>query len=395
MREPRLYPDQPSSAPPEEPLHRPYPFVPELEGEGVSGRVSVVVVHFRGEDDLRRCIASVLSQEHPDLELVVVDNGASDGAVERCRPSQGPGEVSGCWRPLHLDTNRGFAGGVNAGLSQCSGERILLLNPDAELDLGALAALLKASAEADIVAPRILLRDGRDLLDNCGHGLFPDGLNWCRGRGEPALGRYLEAEPLLLFSGAAVLFRREALVRTGGLDPSYFAYGEDADLALRSARLGLRCHYEPEAVVRHRVGGSFGALSFRKAFLVERNRARVALTHLPVAWLFTAPLWTVARHGVLGLASLRGRGLSEGQPWSTRFALPLGVLLGQLAAWGRVPGSLRRRRALRRWVETTPSRQRDDWSERLRDWRVGLAELSSRPAPIPVVPAPSSGRPAS
>ena len=345
----------------------PYPYAPGIAAPGTPGRVSVVVVHYAGAADLRLCCDSVLVQAHPDLELIVVDNGSSDGA-----PAQLPNDPR--LRRVWMPGNAGFAGGANAGLAAATGEAVMLLNPDAALRRGCLAALLAALDDADIAAPRLLLAADPDRLDNCGHDLFPDGLNWCRGRGEVAAGLFEEPEDILVFSGAAVIFRRSALVACGGLDPGYWAYGEDADLALRAARLGLRCRYVPSAVVTHRVGGSFGRHGLLKAFLVERNRVRVAATHLPVSWLLAAPLWTSARIVLLGVAGLRGRGVAGGYTRRDRALLPVAVASAWVAAALALPGSVGRRRALHRMGDRRPL------EPRLREVRVGLRALLRRPA---------------
>lgn len=340
---------------------RPYAFAPSIAPDGVVGRTSVVVVHYDGLDDLRACAASVLA-EPGDVELIVVDNRSADGGAAALAPDPR-------LRRLFLPTNTGFAAGTNAGLAQATGDVLVLLNPDATVRLGCLARLRGALERADIAAPRVVLADDPSRLDSCGHDLYPDGLNWCRGRGEEA-GQAAE-EDVLLFSGAAVALRRDALARIGGLDEGFWAYGEDADLGLRAARAGLRCVTVPDAVCTHRVGGSFGRHGLRKAFLVERNRVRVALTHLPLRWLAVAPAWTVARLGAMGAAGSVGRGVLGGYGPVER------VLLGPtlLAAWGAAmvaaPGSLARRAAL--------GRPEQGYGRRLRAARIGLRTLLRRP----------------
>ncbi len=340
----------------------PYRFAPAVPPEGEAGLVSAVIVHHRGSADLARCLRS-LGEQEVRLESLVVDNGSVDALPPL------PDNA----RVVRLPRNLGFAGGANAGLLAARGEHILILNPDAELAPGCLARMLEV--DADIVAPRILLRDEEGRLDNCGHGLFPDGLNWCRGRGHVAEGRYTEAEDVLLFSGAAALFRRSALARCGGFDPSYFAYGEDADLGLRAARAGLRCRYEPTAVVRHAVGGAFGRSSLKKAYLVERNRARVAVTHLPVGWLLVSPALTLLRHGLLLGPAARGEGVGSGWSLAQRAALPAVIGAAHAASLLSLPGSLRRRAAAGRHA----SGDRAAFRARLAGAWVGPRALVDRP----------------
>jgi len=346
-----------------------------------SGLVSFVVVYYRGEDDLRACLRSIQEQHHRPAEIVLVDNGSGDGAVDRVLASlRGPVPV----RIMRQKRNEGFAAGANAGIAAAEGEYLFLLNPDATVDADCASSLLaELDRGADIAAPRVFLRDAPGRLDNCGHGLYPDGLNWCRGRGELGQGRFLESEDVLLFSGAAVLFRRDALVSTGGFDAAYFGYGEDADLSLRAARLGLRCSYCPDAIVRHRVGGAFGATSFKKVFLVERNRARVAVTHLPATWLAAAPVWTLARHAAMALGAASGQGLSASWPRHQRWLLPFVVVAAHGASVADLPGSLARRRHLKRWERlrggSEDTSSSSHWALRLTSARVGLRELQARP----------------
>jgi len=343
-----------------------YPFAPSFSSEGTPGLVSIVLVHYRGAQDLRDCVSSIQEQDWPDLELVLVDNNSAEGMpqVDDLLCNRSHPEVSVA--RVRLDRNLGFAGGANAGAAIAQGEYIFFLNPDTVLQHGCIAALV--SAKADMATARLLLASDPSLLDNCGHGLFPDGLNWCRGRGQPAAGRFLMSEDVLLFSGAAVLFTRSALARTGGFDPSYFAYGEDADLSLRGARLGLRCRYVAQASVHHKVGGSFGRLALHKVLLVERNRSRVAVTHLPWSWLVKSPWWTLRRHLALGKGAATGRGLAASWPVWQRPLLLMVVLGAHVASLWDLPGNLRRRRALGGGMRP----------ELLSMARVGVDELADR-----------------
>jgi len=340
---------------------RRYPFAPAVSPEGVAGRTSVVVVHYAGLEDLRACVGSVLA-EPGDVELIVVDNASPDGGVASLAAHPRLHRV-------FLPTNRGFAGGTNAGLARATGDVVVLLNPDATVRPGCLAALRGALNDADIAAPQVLLADDAARLDSFGHDLYPDGLNWCRGRGEIA---DREGGDVLLFSGAAVAFRREALARIGGLDEGFWAYGEDADLGLRAARAGLRCVAVADAVCTHRIGGSFGRYGLRKAFLVERNRVRVAVAHLPLSWLIAAPAWTAARLLAQGAMGSVGRGVLGGYSPVERALLGPTLLAAWAAATVAAPGSLARRVAL--------GRADAGYRTRLRGARVGLRTLLRRSA---------------
>jgi len=336
-----------------------YPFAPRVGGTGVPGRVSAIIVQYVGVDDLRRCVRALEASDWPDLEVVVVDNGSREGV---------PPELE--VRRVVLPANVGFAAGANAGLQVASGAHLLLINPDAEVAPDCVRALV--DADVDAATARVVLRDAPDRLDNCGHDLYPDGLNWCRGRGEEAAGRYEESEDVLLFSGAAVLLRRAALEDAGLFDPSYWAYGEDADLSLRLAARGLRCRYVREARVTHAVGASFGRTSMRKVFLVERNRARVAVTHLPASWLAASPLWTLARHALMARGAAAGEGLAASWSPARRALLPVVMVAAHVASIADLPAGLRRRRARGGHLDRA----------RLVAARAPLAALAARPTGV-------------
>ena len=95
-----------------------YPFAPDVPADGVPGRCSVVVVHYRGVEDLRRCAESVLA-DADDVELIVVDNGSGDRGASQLADDPR-------LRRVLLPTNRGFAAGANAGLDVASGELLAL-----------------------------------------------------------------------------------------------------------------------------------------------------------------------------------------------------------------------------------------------------------------------------
>jgi hypothetical protein len=112
-----------------------------------------------------------------------------------------------------------------------------------------------------------------------------------------------------------------------------------------------------------------------KVFLVERNRARVAMTHLPRRRLLLSPLWTAGRHLALTVASLQRRGpVADASPTDV-LTLPAMVLLGHVAAVVDIPGCLARRRALARKIEEVGGLSDARWQERLDRDRVGLREL--------------------
>jgi GT2 family glycosyltransferase len=268
--------------------------------------VSVIVVNWNGREYLGECLESLRSQTLLDFEVIVVDNGSTDGSVEYME-SQFPGFI----RILRNAENRGFSGGNNQGIKVARGQYIALLNNDARADKYWLKELMKAAPvdhRAGMLASRIYLQDGRKIIDNVGHLIYRDGLNRGRGRLEEDHGQFDKMEEVLFPSGCAALYRREMLEEIGLFDEDFFAYGDDTDIGLKGRLAGWKCLYIPEAVVYHRYSQSSGSYSPLKAFYVERNRVWIAVKYFPLSLLLKSPFYTFWRFILQGYGALTGRG---------------------------------------------------------------------------------------
>jgi len=298
----------------------------------------VVIPSVQGAHHLRRCLAS-LEPVEGGLEVIVVDSGSADGTRLAC--ASAPPDV----RLVSLARNPGFAEAMNRGLAVARGRYLLVLNNDVEVAPGALTILVdKARACGDVVVvPRILSMMEPGTVDNTGNELLYDGLNICRDRGSPSARSSQPVDPLLP-SGCAMLLPASLLTRVGGFDPRYFAYGEDADLGLRAHRDGIPCRYAPEAVITHLGGGTWGADSLRKAYLVERNRSRMAAAHLPVDRLLASPLFVARRYWEHARSAATEEGpLSAYRGRWRKAGAACAAAAGLLAGVAGLPGDLRRR----------------------------------------------------
>ncbi len=309
--------------------------------------VSVIVVNWNGRTHLELCLSSVLRQTLGGVEIVVVDNGSEDDSVafmqERFRHAV---------RIIALGENRGYAGGLNEGIKAARGRYLLALNSDTEVAADALARLVDSAdrwPDTGMFSPKILAFEQRDVLDNVGHLLFADGLSRGRGRLEIDRGQYDREEEIVLPSGCAVLLRRAMLSDVGLFDPDLFAYCDDTDLGLRGRLAGWRCRSVPAAVVYHKYSAASAAYSPLKAFLVERNRAWVAVKCLPAPLLVASPVFTALRLGAQAWGALRGRG-AAGKFASTHSASALLIVLvrAYVAALRGLPHAWRKRRVIQR-----------------------------------------------
>jgi GT2 family glycosyltransferase len=241
-----------------------------LDADGAAApTVSAVVLAYREEPWLERCIHALLNSEGVDVEVVLVDNGCTDGAVERLEPTPGvvvvrPGE------------NLGFAGGCNAGAAAASGEFLALINGDLIVEPDALAELVTFAQkpEIGIAQPSIRLSAEPTRLNSDGNEVHFLGFSWCGSFGELASKR-TAPRPITSVMGAAMLLRRELWDELGGFEPRYFAFHEDVELCRRCWHRGLELVNVPSAVAIHRY--EFGREP-TKLYYSERNRLLFVLT---------------------------------------------------------------------------------------------------------------------
>jgi len=261
-------------------------------------RVSVVILAYGAEPWLERSVAHCLASKEVEVDVVVVDNGCTDGAVERLDGQPGvtivrPGE------------NTGFAGGCNLGVAAARGEVIALVNPDALVDEHALQKLAAVALRPDvgIATGSIRLAESPELLNSAGNEIHCSGLSWSGSFKEKATDHAVE-RPALAASGCGMAMRRDRWNELGGLEQMFFAYYEDADLSLRTWQHGWTVRYVPDAVVVHRYEFSRRK---EKYFLLERNRVlMVATCYGRRTLLLLAPLLVVIEGGFVALAIKEG-----------------------------------------------------------------------------------------
>ncbi len=283
--------------------------------------LAIVIVSYNVRDLLRACLQSVYEDvaRTPGLhaEVVVVDNASADGSAEMVA------EEFPLVRLIASKENLGFAGGNNRGMELLgfgSGSRrerhqglarpqaVFLLNPDTELQPGALAELtgfLERHPKVGGCCPRLNYGDGRFqhsafrfpgilqlLLDL--HPI-PRLMNTrVNGRYPRHLYEGQKPFPIDFALGAALMVRAEAIDAVGLLDEGYFMYAEEVDWQMRMQQKGWPMYCVPTARVTHYEGQS--SRQFRRAMTVAlwRSRLRYYQKFHP-AWKQTMERWLLAR----------------------------------------------------------------------------------------------------
>jgi len=336
--------------------------------------VVVVVVNWNRKELLRACLTSLSRQTHGSFEVVVVDNGSTDGSPTLIEEMAKDYPV-----PLRLvvnSTNMGFCAANNQGMFSTDAELVALLNNDAEAEPGWLAALERAIRQGEdigMAASKVLVWEDPTRIDKCGHLMFPDGQNRGRGSGQTDRGQFDRTEEVLWPDGCAAMYRRAMLEDVGGFDEDFFAYADDAELGLRARWAGWRCLYTSDAVVRHHRGATLGLGSARRLTLIERNRILLAVKLFPWSLLWANGAFLLARIVAGMWAAVRNRGEMRHYPgMGGKFTAATALLRGIAEALPRIPATLRKRRALREKRRLTGRQIR----RLLLANRIGLRELS-------------------
>jgi GT2 family glycosyltransferase len=284
----------------------------------------VVIPNWNGREWLPGCLDSIAAQTLPAAEVIVVDNGSTDGSLELLA-ARAPSV-----RTIELGRNTGFAFAANRGIAAAASELVALVNTDVVLDADWLERLTRGLEEhpdaASVASKMVDLREPGVLYDT-GDFLRRDGACDQRGRFERDDGRFDSPGEVFSACAGAALYRRSVVLEVGGFDERLFAYLEDVDLGLRLRLRGFGCRYEP-ARAHHAGGGTSGKLERPLEGWVERNTLLLVTRWFPLRW---AP-YVLYRQAGWAWAALRQRRLRA-------------HLEGARSALHELPAVLRERRA--------------------------------------------------
>jgi GT2 family glycosyltransferase len=247
--------------------------------------VSIVVTNWNGRAWLERCMRSLSEQTLKPIEIILVDNGSTDGSVEFVE------QAFPHVRIVRLPENRGHAGPVNDGFRAANPQSPFLakFDNDARAELDWLEKLVKAMGDDESIGSAACLTldyDDSTLIYSMGDGFVPCGDCFNIGRGMRYRPDLPSARWVFGPSGCTAIYRRSALDRVGLLDEDFWAYHEDVDLDFRLQLAGSKSLYVPEAIAYH--AGSVTGKTFGERMLLTsgRNRWFVLYKNLPAAlWL--------------------------------------------------------------------------------------------------------------
>ena len=217
--------------------------------------VSVVIPNFNGIAFLDSVLASLEGQTLNNFEVILVDNGSTDGSCSFVTANYP-------WVHLiELSENFGFCGAVNAGIRAAKAPYVLLLNNDTEVKedfVEEMLAAIRRHKNAFSCGARMVQYHDRDKLDDVGNYYCALGWSFARGRGKDIHAYETEDRIFSACAGAAI-YRKKILEKIGYFDEEHFAFLEDTDIGYRARIYGYENWYAPKAIVYHVGSGTSGS----------------------------------------------------------------------------------------------------------------------------------------
>ena len=217
--------------------------------------VSVVIPNFNGIAFLDSVLASLEGQTLNNFEVILVDNGSTDGSCSFVTANYP-------WVHLiELSENFGFCGAVNAGIRAAKAPYVLLLNNDTEVKedfVEEMLAAIRRHKNAFSCGARMVQYHDRDKLDDVGNYYCALGWSFARGRGKDIHAYETEDKIFSACAGAAI-YRKKIIEKIGYFDEEHFAYLEDTDIGYRARIYGYENWYAPKAIVYHVGSGTSGS----------------------------------------------------------------------------------------------------------------------------------------
>lgn len=258
------------------------------------------MVTYESAAALPKTLPAIVDELRAGDELIVCDNGSSDGTLAVI------GELAPGAIVLEPGANLGFAEGCNRAAARAGNELLLLLNPDNVVALG-----FRDAIELPLVEGRgwsawqgLVTDEGGARLNTCGNEVHFTGISWAGGAGLPRSAAPEAPREVTVASGACLAIRRDTWEELGGFSEPYFLYHEDTDLGLRLWLAGHRVGIEPRALCEHDYEFTKGGHKWR---YLERNRWATILRCYPRRLLaLLTPALLATELALLVVATLGG-----------------------------------------------------------------------------------------
>ena len=232
-------------------------------------KLSIITVNYNGKKDTCELIDSIPFNN--EMEVIVVDNASTQDEASIITEQYPQVKV------IRSKRNLGFAGGNNLGIKEAKGKYILLINNDTffkEFNIDALIERLESSDKIGIVCPKLRFAWGSNPIQFAGYTPLTNITvrNHAIGFGVEDHGQYDTAHPTPYAHGAAMLIKREAIIKVGLMPECYFLYYEEIDWSMMFTRAGYEIWYDPACTVYHKESQTTGQNSPLRTYYITRNR---------------------------------------------------------------------------------------------------------------------------
>jgi GT2 family glycosyltransferase len=231
--------------------------------------VSIVIVSWNAKDYLIKCLDSVTKTDYPFLEIIVLDNGSTDGSLQVVKKSF-PNVIV-----IESRVNLGYSQGNNAAIQQSKGDVIVLLNQDTIVNKNWIKEIIIASQKTNvgIIGCKIYYPNSK-IIQSSGCKVILSGYTVPKESLKIDNGQFDDTIEVDYVPGTAMAIKRVVIEKIGLLDSTYSAYYEDVDYCFRARNMGFKIIVTQKSTLYHFGSISFGQNSIRQCYLLERNRIK-------------------------------------------------------------------------------------------------------------------------
>jgi len=294
--------------------------------------VYVLILNWNHKQLTIDCVASVLKSDYPNFNVVVIDNGSTDGSVASLRAAFGE-RIEVLENRVNLGYARGFNIGLKYGFKTKRAAYCLVMNNDTVIERRAVSALVRVANEYDrigFVTGKVYYYNQPKIFQTVGKKKDPIRWNGEHiGCGEEDTGQYDQIRELHFADDIFTLVTKRLYDDVGGYNPMFFLQGEEYDWQARAKEHGYKIMYTPYAKLWHKESMTIGKDSALKAYYDARNPMLVVLLHKPAHFFrryfrfhlrsrILRSTMVYLKHGRLSLVLARWQGFLSAVLWGIR-----------------------------------------------------------------------------
>lgn len=217
--------------------------------------VSIIIANWNGGDVFEDCLKSIKKIDYPNWELIIVDNGSSDGSDKIAENIIQKNRL----KVIKNIKNFGYAIANNQGYQVARGKYLLLLNNDTLVKLDFLSKLVERIEEDPsiaIIQPKIFVLNKKGYIDNAGSHLTITGFMQHWGYMEKDRDEFKKEKYIFSSKGACMLIKKDVVDKVGLFDEDFGSYFEETDFCFRVWINGFKVLFYPKAQIYHKIGFS-------------------------------------------------------------------------------------------------------------------------------------------